>query len=149
MTWDCQLRPSGQSVCGTETAPIPRLSANLGFAESPTKEEFTSDRGLVPRPLVSAPDNAPLMTFACEKHAITWSRQVQCKSDSIPPVRAAKQRLPDFRASLPSPRGDLGDDGVRIFESGVLARNHAHVREPGRDCALQRPLLDVSLTGTP
>ena len=55
------------------------------------------------------------------------SRQIECESDSIPSIGAAKQGLPGFRARLLSPRRDLRDDGVCIFKSGVLTRNHADV----------------------
>src|SRR5688500_6852066 len=118
------------------TATSRSSSAIAGFAESPIAQQTTSHTDLVPRQFLSAPDDASLVTFARQKHAVSRAGQFERELNGIPPVRTAKKRLTWLRTCGLGPSRDLRDDGVRIFESRILARYYADIGQPVGDRSL-------------
>ena len=89
------------------------------------------------------------MALSGQEHAVSGASQIEAELDGLATVCATEERLVRFCPSGFSPGRDLRDDGIRVFEPRILARNHAYISEPSGDRSLQRSLLDIALTSAP
>ena len=128
------------------TAGFPLTVWNRTVART---QEFTRDRGLVPRAVLVPPDHTGLVPFSRQEHAIARPGNGKRRTDRGSSIDDLEHALARHTARGDGTGGDLGDDPLRVLVARVLAREDAQVGQLGADGPLQRPLRRITLSGTP